>query len=347
MEASEPRTLAAVPAKYIVNAALRDIRRATTGKGDPDFWVRHVERMVEEGRTSGDALERIMRERMPQAAVVDITRTDARRSGKPTTTIDVMLMRPETLVQRDNPLDTPRDVVILRRNTLVTRSNEVEMRGSPCGIGVDRHVLERLHEREGCTHETIGQRLKTDMADIASTISFAMAAGLVKRPMHAKDARDAPVHLPGTATQVPFGDGLLVTTSMQIDIQDGHRVCGRNVLRRRDTQTTYTRTHPDRRVPTDDIDGRPAEGHLITLGITYLSFDMLRPDQRDYQAIFQDEMERHDLKALTADIGRTWMPHETPTPPPRIEVTERLHRLLNENVRRNDRSPRWMVKPEK
>lgn len=332
-----------IPARYALNTALREMG-AIWDEKRPDYWTQGISDMVKAGRVTANGLKDAIA-RIDPAIILSMARSDMKRLGKTVPVFDIIRMQPLRIHPRHGPdQENPREIIMLRRDVVTQRDREVDIRSGNMGIALDRHAAERLYERERCTPDEIVGRLRGDMAHLVRTVAFARASGIIKRA-RGTDAGETGIS-PGEATFVPMGKGALVVEALQLDVNG--ITARRTLVRRTGTVITVAGHDPQMTRETEPLDGHPAVGLIEMTGITYLSEDMLRPDQRDYLALFEDAMEAVDIEALTDTVGAVAMPHErhrgfpaVPAPAPRLMT------LLRENVRRNKQPTTWRGHPHR
>lgn len=326
--------LAAVPARYAMNALLRDVS-AIWDEGRTDYWTQGIVDMVERGRVTDAGIEEALARIDPRILLWQ-SRMEGRRLGRPANIHEIVRMQPVGIRPREGGED--RRIIVLRRDVLSPRDREVDVRTGNLGIAIARHAVERLHEREACLPNQLLERLRRDMRHLARTVAFARAAGLVKGAK-GRDPDDRRI-LPGDATMVPMGKGALVVEAHRIDVTGYTQ--RRSLVKRPATKLTSGTPDADVTCEAPPMDGLPARGLVEMVGVTYLADDMLRLDQRDYLALFEDAMEAVDCDAIVARCGQVVLPHERREPFPRVEgVSPKLVQLLRENVKRNPRHVVW------
>ena len=303
---------------------MRTIDAASACNGSDDHWLQTSRDGIARKRLDVATVEKAIREGPSASSLTSFERIDGRRLGRPSSTFRIgRLVADRFLARMRSGWGPQQDVLVLRRETVEARADHLEERSSPSGIAVTRHALERLYEREQCCHAEIHARLLDDLAEADRTLAFAVASGLfVRGGPRACDAY----------TVLPLGSGLLVVRNVVVAMQAGRSPITRYVVGRRGVSSLPVATDPHRRVDLDHMDGMAVDGHLLALGITYLSSDILFLEQHAYAALFHREAARFDLAAIAADDGRTWLPHEKRPAPMAIEADPRLHYLLSQIV---------------
>jgi hypothetical protein len=313
-----------IPSRHAINQAFRTIHSSSDVNGTDRHWLSTFRPSVLRQRLCVDALERDLVGGVTATSLTGMRRTDGRRLGKPQTTFDIGRLVPDRFVIHDRRMGWTGEeqaVVVLRRETVIARRNHLEERSSPSGIAVTRHALERLYERERCDHDGIHERILRDLGEADHTLAFAVAAGLFAcgGPME----RDA-------YTMLPLGRGMLIVRNMAIAMYPGTSPVTRYSVEKMGIMSLPVANDRQRRLSIAPIAGMAVEGHLLAVGVTYLSPDLLRIEQTAYNALFRREAARFDLADIAADAGRTWLHHERRVEPARIEVDPRLHYLLSQ-----------------
>lgn len=316
--------MTSIPARYAVSQAMRDIHASARCNGSDDHWLQRAQGAVSKRLLRADDVERDMLHGPTATSLTTFRRDDGRRLGLPHSTFSVGRLVADRFVQAsDAGWGHVQEVVVLRRETVDVRRNHLEERSSPSGLAVARHALERLYERERLDHGSIRPRLLEDLADADRALAFATAAGLFVhgRPFD----RDA-------YTILPLGGGLLIARNVAVAMRKGSVPSTRYVVGRHGVTSQPVATGGPRSLDMGTLHGMPVEGHLLALGMTYLSEDLLYLEQHAYAAAFHREAARHDLDALVAEAGRTWLAHETRPPSPVIKIDGRLRYLLSQII---------------
>lgn len=309
-----------IPTKHAIATALRRIKAGWQPDSDR-HWTRIAWTMIKRNRLNVDAVRTALTQGMQADNLVTITEIRKRRASKTTTVFDVMRMCPDDFVAQGE--DCAERFVVMRRETCEVHRRNLEYRSCIAGIALHEHAIGRLYEREQLAHGEIIARLKEDLARIETSTAFAHAAGLMS-------SSDGDTRTPGATGMIPLGQGLLIVRSVEVEARNASTA--RIDLVELGAIRMAGEPHPQV-VSHHVVDGLRRATHRITIGITYLAYEDLRPEQRDYLALFEDAMLDHDLASITSDVGRLWMPHERPVPMPRIEVDARLHEILRRNVR--------------
>ena len=342
MDHQNPDSLVRIPARYALNALLREIS-SIWNEDQANYWTHAIVEMVKSGRVTIAGIEGAI-DRVDPRIVVSMTRRDGRRLGKPQPVFDMVRMQLSNVVPRDAlPGANLRQILMLRRDVIAPRGKEVDIRSGGLGVAIDRHAIERLYERENCTPGELLDRLRSDLSRLAGDVAYARAAGLIKRRKGSGDDRTD--IRPGEMALVPMGAGVLVMEALQLDVTG---ITARRVLvRQPESRITAAQHDQETTVPARPMDGKPAIGLIVMTGITYLADDMLRMGQRDYLALYEDMTEHVDRDALGNSLGRVFLPHERRPPAPSMPPqNDRMMRLLRENVNRNKKPVAWRTQSQ-
>lgn len=329
----EPANVA-IPAKYALNNALRRMR-TIWDENRIDYWAREIASMVKRRKVTGDGIRKAVGTIDPDI-IVSLNCDAGSRLGRPSLTVDMVRMQPVTLIPRNSVRRHEREIIILRRDIITQRGQEIDVRSGPMGIALDRHAAERIYDRENCTHDQIVQRLRDDLGGLIRTVAFIRAVHLIKRLENRPEGSPLAA---GEVSFVPMGEGALILEAMQVDSYTG--IARRTLIR--NPATRITTACADRLIMADaePIAGNPASGLMLMTGVTYLSKDLLRLEQRDCLALIEDEMAAAAaIVDKAADmLGRVSMPHEQPVVLPTLPApSPRIIQLMARNVGRN-RSP--------
>lgn len=315
---------ARIPARHAISQALRVIHSSTDLNGMDGHWMNDFRPSALKGRMDVDALEADLRAGPTATSLTGLVRRDGRRLGKPQSMFHVGRLVTDRFVMHDGDRGWTageQQVVVLRRETVQARRDHLEERSSPSGIAITRHALERLYEREGCGHGDIHARILKDLAEADRTLAFAVAAGLFAHGGAME--RDA-------YTMLPLGQGMLIVRNMVIAMNAGTSPVTRYGVNKAGVVSMPIADDRTRRVRVAPVNGVEFEGHLLAMGVTYLSPDLLRLEQAAYMGLFRKEAARYDLDEIAADAGRTWLRHEQRVEPDGIHVDPRLHYLLSQ-----------------
>lgn len=318
-----------IPTRHAISTALRRIEAGWRPDSD-EHWTRQAWDMIRRNRLTVGDMRRILQEGMQRDTLVTCDERLRKRGSRTTTTFDVTRMCPDIFVADD----VEERVIVMRREICEVHRRNVEYRSTIAGIALHQHAIGRLYEREQLGHGDIIDRLRVDLARIETSTAFAHAAGLLI-------SCDGDTHAPGSAGAIPLGEGMLIIRAIEVAARNASTA--RVDLVERGAIRMAGAPHPDV-VNRHQVDGVEQTTHRLTLGITYLAYDDLRPEQRDYLAVFEDAMADHDLAAIASDIGRLWLPHEKPTPMPKVDVPPRLHDLLRSWIRIGGRQAVYTTK---
>tara|TARA_B100000953_G_C18023548_1_gene421221 strand:- start:976 stop:2052 length:1077 start_codon:yes stop_codon:yes gene_type:complete len=323
-----------LPPHYAINKALAAIYNSQKIRGSDEHWLWGFAPAVAAGRLDLEDLSRNIESGPTSCATMTCERSTSRKAGKPAVDFTVTKLVPDRFrAHRANEgWGEQLEVVVVRKDEIHARKNYLEERSAVSGLSVCRHALERYYEREHHSHNDIHARILKDMADVDRKLGLAVAAGLFC---------NGDPFSPGAVTVLPLGEGLIIVRNTVIMAEKGWRPSSRAVRKKRVLLATPTDVDPCRSLKPFVVDGNPAEGFLMAMGVTYISNDIMRLEQRAYTSLFRAEAQKHDLALLGKDMGRTWLAHETKPPIPSIEVHPRLSYLLSQIVGAGRQWPLW------
>jgi hypothetical protein len=267
-------------------------------------------------------------EGMTSQRLLSVIETPTRRMGKPAAEF-VML---QAGVGEIKHLDGMRTVpgVYVRREYLRLERDRAELVSSIPFVFFSSHALERINERESCGAREIDEAMKDRLVAADDDLAFATISGLL---------------VPGDGgighRLVPFGDGLLVATV-------ANYVCPSNLGVPTVLRQTFRRRAMERRntpIPAELVGAMPEglKGHcsqVLTIARTYLSADMLRPEQEEYRRLFVEEADAVDRGRLAASLHMPVGAHET-RGIGGIEASPRLRALLFRSVNKDPYPAFW------
>lgn len=323
-----------LPSHYAINAAMAEMHSSQKVRGTNDHWLWGFAPAVATGRLDFAAFSHDIENGAAACATMTCKRQETRKAGKPALDYTITKLVPDRFrAHRElTGWGEELEVVVVRKDEIHARKNYLEERSAVSGLAVCRHALERFYQREHLSHEEIRSRILSDMASVDRQLAFAVASGLFCHG-HA--------YTPNAVTVLPLGDGLLVVRNAVIVADEGWRPSVRIVRKKRSLLTTPTDIDPCRSMEPFTRDGKRSEGFLMAMGVTYLSSDILRLEQRAYASLFHAEAEKHDLEDLGKNMGRTWLAHEAKAQIPSIEIDPRLRFLLSQIVNSGKAWPFW------
>lgn len=311
-----------VPAKYAVRQLFRDIAGANNIKISDNEWLRESCLNAAAKRLNLDRVEEDVRYGVLSSSIADVRRYDRKRLGKPAMKIVLGRLVADVLVEQDGETwGEEHKVLILRQEVIEARKDYLEQRSALTGLAVTQHALERLYEREDCCQNDILQRVRDDVGCAAGTLAFATAAGVSLRGK----LTDV-----GSSTVIPVGNGLLVVRNILVATSKGTSHTTRMVACKNGFLSTVVDHRRPRLVNIPPLMGMEVQGHVVSMGITYLSEDLLHIEQKAYAAMFRTEMEKHDVQAISEQMNQVRMQHEKLPEMPQIQVSDRLHYLLSQ-----------------
>lgn len=311
-----------IPSRYAVRQAMRDIHEAARRDASRWGWLAASAPELSKRRHDVERTVERIREGPGAACIASHRRIDTRRLGKPEVHLRIGRVVADRFITHDGERwGLEQDVLVMRRDDVRLRRDHLEERSTPSGLIVTRHAVERFYDRGGCNHLDIRHRLLDDLADAERAMALAVSAGLF-----AFGGRFEP----GAQTIIPFGSGLLLARNVVVAIRRGSKPSTRYTVERRGVVSNPVSPHPQRSRSIDPLAGIEVEGHVLSLGMTFVSDDLLHLEQLGYLAAFRREMDRHDLNGLSEALGSVWMPHEKPARHPDVEVDPRLRYLLSQ-----------------
>ena len=324
----------ALPAYYAIRAALNTLHDAQDVRGTDEHWLWSSASSLTAKRLDLEALSRDIETGPSAKSLMTFERKDSRRIGKPALDFTLTRLVPDRFRAHrpEGGWGEELEVVVVRKDEIHARRDYLEERSAVSGLAVCKHALERYYERERYSHGVIHARILKDLADVDRRLAFATAAGLFC---------NGDSYSPDAVTVLPLGEGLLVVRNATILTEDGWSPSTRCIRKKRSFIATPTVRDPRRSLDSVLVEAKRAEGFLMAMGVTYLSSRILRLEQRAYAALFRCEAEKHDLNALGADMGRTWLAHEAIPEAPQIKVDPYLPYLLSQIANPGKRWPLW------
>ncbi len=311
-----------VPAKYAVRQLFRDIAGANNIKISDNEWLRESCINAAAKRLNLDQVEENVRYGVLSPSVADVRRYDRKRLGKPAMKLVFGRLVADVLVEQDGESwGEEHKVLILRQEVIEARKDYLEQRSALTGLAVTQHALGRLYEREDCCQNDILQRVRDDIGCAAGALAFATAAGISLR------GRLTDV---GSSTVLPVGDGLMVVRNILVATTKGTGHTTRMIACKNGFLSTAVDHRRPRLVDIPSVMGREVQGHVVSMGVTYLSEDLLHIEQKAYAALFRAEMEKYDVQAISEQMNQVRMPHEKLPETLQINVSDRLHYLLSQ-----------------
>lgn len=323
-----------LPAYYAIRSALNAIYESQNVRDTDDHWLFKFAPSVAAGKLNFAEFSKDIETGPSSVAVMSSKKTPSKKAGKATVSYALSRLVPDRFVSHkgENGWGEELDVLVVRRDEIHARKNYLEERSSVSGLAVCRHALERYYERERLTHTEIQERLLKDMANVDRYLAFAVAGSIFS---------NGDAFSPGAITALPLGDGLLIVRNTISMVNKGWKPSTRFVRKKHTILRSPTDFDPHRSIGSILVEGEPAEGFLMAMGITYLSSDMLRLEQNAYVSLFRSEAEKYDLDDLGKDMGRTWLAHERKPDLPEIKVSPYLPYLLSQMAKPVWNWPPW------
>lgn len=267
-------------------------------------------------------------EGMTSQRMLSVTETATRRLGKPASEF-VMLRAGVGEIKHLGGMRTVPGIYICRDYVRLEKTRAERVSSLPF-VFFSTHALERIHEREKCVTGGIEDAMRERMVTADGDLAFATITGLVVPGENGIEHQ-----------LVPFGDGLLVATIVSYVEPANQAVpmVKREIFKHR---IIDDRQLPIRRELTGTMP-EGLEGHssqVLTIARTYLSGDMLRPEQEEYRRLFMDEAAALDRRKLAAALHMPVNAHETRSLEG-ITASSRLRELLQSCVKREAYPAVW------
>lgn len=247
--------------------------------------------------------------------MLSLTESTGRRLGRPTTEF-AMLRAGHGEIRHLGGMRTVPGIYICRDYVRLEQDRAEHVPSIPF-VFFSTHALERMYEREECVEGGIDEMMRERLTTADGDLAFASITNLWIR-----GENDVAHQL------VPFGDGLLIATIVSYVTPADHpapfvtrQIFRRNIIDRRPM--------PIR----DELLGTMPEGltghssQILTLARTYLSCDMLRPEQEEYRRLFMDEAAALDRRKMAAALYMPVNAHERKALG-EMHASPRLHDLL-------------------
>lgn len=216
-------------------------------------------------------------------------------------------------------------ILILRRELLEIRKDHIEEQSTLTGFAISKHALERMYERENCTHHDISSKICSDIEHVSEYLAFAMRSRICT---HGQPDNK------GTDFIIPVGDGLMIVRNVVIMIEKDCNPASRLIPSRDGRMLEMPICqNSERMVAIDPIGKIKVQGHIMALGMTYLSFDMLSLEQVAYRELFIEEASRHDLTKISDETYSIKMMHHKNRVLEDLKISERLRYLFGVIVR--------------
>ena len=216
-------------------------------------------------------------------------------------------------------------------------------------LGFSRHALERIYEREhvdtGRMHQTISQIISDIRMGLAFSIHHDLAVG--KMPditkMIGEDAEHASTH---AVELVPCGNGLvLVEAIVCLMLRSPQDSTNLITIRKGTFQKAVVKTND--RVVTVCGGGQEISIVPLQLARTYLSEDILRPEQIAYRDLFREIMRDADMKAIDRHVFGYPQAHQKIIVPEQTNHSKlnELRDLVYDCAKENEGSGLWTMGP--
>lgn len=286
-----------IGSKHAVRDYLRRIR-ASCGKpiDDPDDWFAQMLAGYRRKLTPAvrEAALATLADGPTSANILRMNRTTAKRLGKEIFSIVTMRAYPAIMTPLGGGAAEGREdeILMLWRETCDIGAERLDVVSGPSHLALTRHALERIHQREGCMTGEIDDKIKEQIVDADRNVAFAAAAGLCL------GSPDGAIH-PGNTLLIPLADALLVVEARCIPLK---QMTARVVVKKRAVQPRTVETNANNAVVIRDRAGSRIMGTLMHTARTYLSSEILRPEQREYRDLFLGFASDEAMAGLDAEF---------------------------------------------
>lgn len=228
------------------------------------------------------------------ASILRLTRSTGRRLGKEIVSIVAMRAHHATIapVGEGAPADRSDEIVMLWRETYDVGIDRLDMVTGPTHLALTRHALERIHQREGCMTGEIDAKIKEQIVDADRNMAFAAATGLCL------GGCDGEIR-PGSTLLIPLADSLLIVEARCVVTKD---FAVRLVVKKGVVQQRTVEMNANNALTLRDPEGREALVALMHTARTYLTSEILRPEQREYRDLFLELASNEAMKGIEAQF---------------------------------------------
>jgi len=169
-------------------------------------------------------------------------------------------------------------------------------------IFITRHALERLYEREGLPTGGVPEAIRETITDLRHNLAFAISNELrIGNPPEMVNCTDDSFQIGMSSMLVPFGAGLLVIETglylarREIPINTRFEARRSGIIPKGDPVSNKMARDVTKWFP-------EATGHINHTGRTYLSRDILRPEQVEYLDAFKAEISKVDINTIATEL---------------------------------------------
>lgn len=347
MTEQAPPGLAQVGPRYGVRDFIRSIEMSWRGGMSDAPWIMSAQAALKTRVRIRTAAEFIVNDILSGAAgqaLMSYEMREGRRLGKPFVQIDSQIGQPAVL-----ELDEREDEAIVLQDCVIRVEGDRTIGTfSPGRFLVTRHALERLYEREGVPTGGMPNAIRHTVADVRRSIAFATVAGLFLGEVPDPNllTGDSGTAI-GAVQLVPCSTGLLVVeVLLSISLKDDYPIVRLETRR----SGTFGRASPICDPMFVDVvrNGVTAQVAPMHMGRTYLSSDILRPEQLEYARLFRSTQAQVDLASIARHVFGTRDMHmvDVHAEIPDLPDVARLRDLLPQCVVRSENNLGvWRVRP--
>jgi hypothetical protein len=333
IEEYSPDRTAVIPARYVISQMLRDadrINRSEDGKND---WIIRYGKAARTKKVDIDAVVNDVMNGPLRKVIISPRIEQGKKQLKKTVQITYGRLMSDEFVMYDNEKGWTSSTrgFVLRRELMEIRKDHLEKQSSLTGLIVTKHALERLYEREECTHQNIENRVKRDISYVSKALAFAIKARLCS---------GGDPYKKGAMFLLPVSDGLMIVRNEVVMIEQNVNPETRETVAKNNKILILPLTkRTERTINVEPIEGMDLQGYVMSMAMTYVSSDMLSFEQKSYISMFLEEMKKHNLEDLSRELYSVRCMHETAREDVEIEVKPILHYLLGIVTRHKKQGP--------
>jgi len=335
-----PRVLHQVGPKYGVRDFLRQTEAAWTGVEDVMPWM-NVTMDCQKKRLRPDAAADVITASLMEGelgpGMIAMERASGRRMGKPTTELTSYIGCGSMLHGMDDEtLDVRTDEVLnMKRSVLRIEPDRTVWTMTSAHMAMTRHALERIYQRERVSTGQLIHTIRSATMDMVRNMSIAISANLHLGAMPAMNDGDEEVPRDAATFLIPMGHGLLVTETRNCVSTTAAGSSIKAEFRKHGAVLKATRPLARHTIAIDAGEGRTGLLEVCHVGKTYLSEDVLRPEQVRYRDLFRDACTHLDADAISREMFGGRDAHRKEVEPVPLEMPHlgELRDLLGRCVR--------------
>lgn len=327
---------AVIPARYVVSQMLREADRASRIEDGKNDWLIKYGKAARTKKVDIDAVVQDITNGPLKKVMIGVRVETKRKQLKKSVQISFGRLMSDEFVMYDNDKgwSSPTRGFVLRREIMEIRKDHLEKQSSLTGLIVTKHALERLYEREECTHQNIENRVKRDISYVSRALAFAIKAKLCS---------GGDPYKKGAMFHLPVSNGLMIIRNEVVMIEKNVNPETRETVAKDNKILILPLTkRTERTVDVDSIEGLDLQGYVMSMAMTYISSDMLSFEQVSYRSVFLEEMSRYNLEELSRDLYSVRCMHETAKESKDIEVKPILHYLHSLVTRHKKQGPAFL-----